>query len=89
MTLLDAAYSLDELAAGRMPDRVRLLAGALAFDGNGQDRARQLIGLIGHSTPPLIQRLSVARRQGYTSETAVDLVPIAGLLFITANWPDP
>ena len=28
MTLLDAAYALDELAAGRTPDRERLLAGA-------------------------------------------------------------
>jgi hypothetical protein len=32
MTLLDAAYALDELAAGRTPDRARLLAGALALD---------------------------------------------------------
>ena len=32
MTLLDAAYALDELAAGRAPNRVRLLAGALALD---------------------------------------------------------
>jgi hypothetical protein len=32
MTLLDAAYALDELAAGRNPDRERLLAGALALD---------------------------------------------------------
>jgi hypothetical protein len=32
MTLLDAAYSLDELAAGRAPDRTRLLAGSLALD---------------------------------------------------------
>jgi hypothetical protein len=33
MTLLDAAYALDELAAGRTPDRARLLAGARALDG--------------------------------------------------------
>jgi hypothetical protein len=33
MTLLDAAYALDELAAGRTPDHARLLAGALALDG--------------------------------------------------------
>jgi hypothetical protein len=32
MTLLDAAYALDELAAGRTPDRARLLAGSLALD---------------------------------------------------------
>lgn len=32
MTLLDAAYALDELAAGRAPDRTRLLAGARALD---------------------------------------------------------
>jgi hypothetical protein len=32
MTLLDAAYALDELAAGRTPDRERLLAGAFALD---------------------------------------------------------
>ena len=32
MSLLDAAYSLDELAAGRVPERSRLLAGALALD---------------------------------------------------------
>lgn len=32
MTLLDAAYSLEELAAGRVPERSRLLAGALALD---------------------------------------------------------
>jgi hypothetical protein len=32
MTLLDAAYALDELAAGRTPDSARLLAGALALD---------------------------------------------------------
>ncbi len=32
MTLLDAAYALDELAAGRIPDRARLLAGAQALD---------------------------------------------------------
>lgn len=32
MTLLDAAYCLDELAAGRIPDRTRLLTGALALD---------------------------------------------------------
>ena len=32
MTLLDAAYALDELAAGRTPDRARLLAGARALD---------------------------------------------------------
>jgi hypothetical protein len=33
MTLLDAAYALDELAAGRRPDRARLLAGMRALDG--------------------------------------------------------
>jgi hypothetical protein len=32
VTLLDAAYALDELAAGRTPDRARLLAGARALD---------------------------------------------------------
>jgi hypothetical protein len=32
MSLLDAAYALDELAAGRSPDRKRLLAGAQALD---------------------------------------------------------
>ncbi|MGO9934425.1 MAG: hypothetical protein ACLPV8_21775, partial [Steroidobacteraceae bacterium] len=32
MTLLYATYALDELAAGRTPDRARLLAGALAVD---------------------------------------------------------
>jgi hypothetical protein len=32
MTLHDAAYALDELAAGRMPERARLIAGALALD---------------------------------------------------------
>ena len=32
MTLLDAAYALDELAAGRAPDRARLLTGAVALD---------------------------------------------------------
>jgi hypothetical protein len=32
MTLLDAAYALDELAAGRTPDHERLLAGARALD---------------------------------------------------------
>lgn len=43
MTLLDAAYALDELAAGRTPDRPRLLAGVRALDsvrveGAGTDR---------------------------------------------------
>ena len=33
MTLLDAAYALDELAAGRSPDRTRLTAGVQALDG--------------------------------------------------------
>lgn len=33
MTLLDAVYALDELAAGRAPDRMRLLAGARALGG--------------------------------------------------------
>jgi hypothetical protein len=33
MTLLDAAYSLDELAAGRTPERGRLVAGSHALDG--------------------------------------------------------
>jgi hypothetical protein len=32
MTLHDAAHALDELAAGRMPERARLVAGALALD---------------------------------------------------------
>jgi hypothetical protein len=32
VTLLDAAYALDELAAGRTPDRARLLAGVQALD---------------------------------------------------------
>jgi hypothetical protein len=32
VTLLDAAYALDELAAGRAPDRARLLSGAQALD---------------------------------------------------------
>jgi hypothetical protein len=32
VTLLDAAYGLDELAAGRTPDRARLLAGVRALD---------------------------------------------------------
>jgi hypothetical protein len=30
--LLDAAYALDEQAAGRQPDRARLLAGAVTLD---------------------------------------------------------
>jgi hypothetical protein len=30
--LIDAAYALEEQAAGRTPDRARLLAGALALD---------------------------------------------------------
>ena len=30
--LADAVYALEELAAGRTPDRARLLAGALALD---------------------------------------------------------
>ena len=33
VTLLDAAYALDELAGGRAPDRARLLAGVQALDG--------------------------------------------------------
>ena len=32
MSLMDAAHALDDLAAGRTPDRVTLLAGALALD---------------------------------------------------------
>ena len=32
MSLIDAAYALDEQAAGRMPDHRRLLLGALALD---------------------------------------------------------
>ena len=32
MTLLDAAYALDELAAGRMPDLERAVQGLLALD---------------------------------------------------------
>jgi hypothetical protein len=39
MTLLDAAYALDELAAGRAPDRRRLLAGSLALDSLRAERA--------------------------------------------------
>ena len=31
MSLLDAAYCLDELSVGRIPDRDRLLAGAAAL----------------------------------------------------------
>ena len=38
MTLLDAAYCLDELSVGRMPDRDRLLAGALVL------HTRRLLG---------------------------------------------
>jgi len=38
MSFLDAAYCLDELSVGRMPDRDRLLAGALAL------RSRRLMG---------------------------------------------
>ena len=30
--LADAAYALDELAAGRQPERARLITGALALD---------------------------------------------------------
>jgi hypothetical protein len=33
MTLLDAAYALDELAARRIPDRTRLTTGVRALDG--------------------------------------------------------
>jgi hypothetical protein len=32
MSLADAVYALEEQAAGRVPDRARLLAGALALD---------------------------------------------------------
>ena len=32
MSLIDAAYALDEQAAGRMPEPKRLLLGALALD---------------------------------------------------------
>jgi hypothetical protein len=32
MSLLDAAYCLDELAGGRVPGRPQLLSGALALD---------------------------------------------------------
>jgi len=32
MTLFDAAYALNELAAGRSPDRARVAAGARALD---------------------------------------------------------
>jgi hypothetical protein len=32
VTLLDAAYALDEIAAGRMPHRARLFAGVRALD---------------------------------------------------------
>ena len=38
MSLLDAAYCLDELSVGRMPDRDRLLAGAMAL------HTRRLLG---------------------------------------------
>jgi hypothetical protein len=42
MALLDAAVALDDLAAGRAPDRARLLAGVLALDtlrrAGGADR---------------------------------------------------
>jgi hypothetical protein len=43
MSLLDAAYALDELAGGRLPDRARLLAGVRALDqvrvaANSSDR---------------------------------------------------
>ena len=38
MTLLDAAYCLDELSVGRTPDQARLFAGALAL------RTRRLMG---------------------------------------------
>jgi hypothetical protein len=46
MTLLDAAYALEELAAGRTPDRARLLAGALALDRAGVEEFadRDLLG---------------------------------------------
>ena len=46
MTLLDAAYALDELAAGRAPDRARLLAGSRALDsvrGEGTTADRDLL----------------------------------------------
>jgi hypothetical protein len=46
MTLLDAAYALDELAAGRSPDRARLLAGARALDSvrvTGEPADRDLL----------------------------------------------
>jgi len=32
MSLLDAAHALEDLAAGRVPDRAQLIAGALAVD---------------------------------------------------------
>ncbi len=38
MTLLDAAYCLDERSVGRTPDRDRLLAGAIAL------HTRRLLG---------------------------------------------
>ena len=38
MSLFDAAYCLDELSVGRMPDRDRLLAGAMAL------HSRRLMG---------------------------------------------
>ena len=42
MSLFDAASALDELAAGRTPDRASVIAGALALDtlvqGGGADR---------------------------------------------------
>ena len=43
MSLLDAAYCLDELAVGRTPDQARLLAGALAL------HSRRLMGAANQS----------------------------------------
>jgi hypothetical protein len=66
VTLLDAAYALDELAAGRAPDRARLLSGAQALDnvrveGGPSDRdlldaANELYLVAGGATIDLTKR---------------------------------
>ena len=43
MSLFDAAYCLDELSVGRMPDEDRLLAGAMAL------HTRRLMGIADHN----------------------------------------
>jgi len=43
MSLLDAAYCLDELSVGRMPDQDRLIAGAMAL------HTRRLMGTADHN----------------------------------------